>query len=93
MSWSPQTVPGLSSQSGSNARFTSRNSSQTSSPYSFLFHCVRARPSPCSPETEPPYSTTRSVTASATASNWFSPAGLLVSTSGRMCMQPGPACA
>ncbi len=91
MSVSPQTFPGLRSQSGSKAVLRRPNASQRSSPYSFLFHCVRARPSPCSPETEPPSSTTRSVTSSAMEAIAATPSALFVSISGRTWSTPGPA--
>ena len=53
----------------------------------------RTRPSPCSPESAPPNSSTRSATSFAIASNCSTPAAVFMLTTGRTWRQPTDACA
>ena len=55
---------GSSARAGSQMCFISASSARPSDPYMRPSSSERARPSPCSPETEPPRATTRSVASS-----------------------------
>ena len=52
-------TPGLSRSFGSNSAFTAPNNSMAAGEYMIGSSSLRARPSPCSPEHEPPCFTTR----------------------------------
>ncbi len=58
-------TPGFSRPSGSHAAFSSAKAPTSCGPYMRSRNSERDRPSPCSPESDPPSSTTRSATRSA----------------------------
>ena len=62
-------LPGLKMPCGSKVRLISRNASYSVSPNICRMNGPRTRPSPCSPESAPPNSSTRSATSFAIASN------------------------
>src|SRR5205085_3717641 len=62
-----------SSDLGSNACFSSRKAWYSTVPYIFSWKGLRTSPSPCSPESAPPYLSTSSETSSAIASNVRTP--------------------
>ena len=58
-------LPGFKMPSGSKVRLISRKASYSASPKILRMNGLRTRPSPCSPDSAPPNSTTRSATSSA----------------------------
>ena len=85
-------LPGLRRPFGSNARFTSRNASVRRGPNIRSVYTPRRMPSPCSPESEPPNSMTRSATSEVIERMTLRPSSSLMFTDGRMCRQPSEAC-
>ena len=85
-------IPGFITWRGSQMRFISASSASPSPPYIRPSSSERARPSPCSPETDPPSDTTRSVASSTNDRYAATPLSLSRSKSIRMCMQPSPKC-
>ena len=81
-------LPGFIRPSGSKAFLSRRNACMSVGPYIRSRKGLRARPSPCSLEMVPPYSSTRSVISSAIARTCSMPRGTLRSMTGRMCRQP-----
>ena len=86
-------LPGLNTPSGSNVRFTVRNALYNVVPNIFSVNAPRTRPSPCSPESAPPNSSTRSAMSLAIASKRRTPSTVLRFTTGRTWRQPTDACA
>src|SRR5581483_10618757 len=76
--------------SGSQRRLNSRNACMISGPNIFGRNSARAWPSPCSPDSDPPYLTTRSAASLMKARNFSMPARVSRSKSMRSCRQPWP---
>ena len=85
-------TPGFSRPSGSHAALSSANAPMSCGPYIRSRNSERDRPSPCSPESDPPSSMTRSATRSAMRRIRATSPGSRVSSAGRMCRQPTDAC-
>src|SRR5215211_2502404 len=81
-------TPGFIIPSGSKRRLTSAKARRISPPYIFSINSERERPSPCSPEMDPPQSTTRSATSSAMRRIRDTPLGSEVSKAGLTCRHP-----
>src|SRR5215211_6495377 len=81
-------TPGFISPSGSKRRLTSAKARRISPPYIFSINSERERPSPCSPEMDPPQLTTRSATSSAMRRIRETPSGSEVSRAGLTCRHP-----
>jgi FAD/FMN-containing dehydrogenase len=77
---------------GSQAFLTSPKARTSSGPYIFSRNSERERPSPCSPEIEPPSSSTSPATSSAMFRIRWTPSGSDVSRAGRTCSVPTLAC-
>ena len=85
-------TPGLSSRSGSSSSLRRPKAAIVSGGYIRGSSSPRTRPSPCSPDSEPPFAATRSATPSAIRRTLATAPGRRRSISGRMCRQPTLAC-
>ena len=75
---------------GSQIALNSRNACISSGPYMIGRNSAFAWPSPCSPESEPPYFTTSAAAAARKRRQCAMPAVLFRSKSMRACTQPSP---
>ena len=71
-------------------RLNSRNARISSGPYIAGRNSARACPSPCSPESEPPYFTTSAAASARNARQRARPSGVRSSKVMRAWMQPSP---
>ena len=85
-------TPGFRMPCGSRMRLVSSKRAIRSGAYMRGSSSPRRRPSPCSPDSDPPWATTMSATASATSRMRVTAPGARRSTMGRMCRHPTLAC-
>ena len=85
-------TPGFSRLSGSNSPLNCSNSSMASEEYMCGSSAPRARPSPCSPEIDPPYRPTSAAASSIKALKTGMSPSSLSGTSIRTCTHPSPKC-
>ena len=86
------TMPGFSTSSGSSTPFTRAMTSRAAGEYMCGSSSPRARPSPCSPDSEPPYPATRRAASVMNARNACAPSARPNGKSSRTWMQPSPKC-
>ena len=85
-------MPGFSRLAGSKTAFTWDISSRAAGEYIRASSSLLARPSPCSPESEPPCATTRSAASERNLRNRVTPSSESRSKSSRTWMHPSPKC-
>lgn len=85
-------IPGFMPPAGSHTSLYAPKSAITSGPYIRGRSSARACPSPCSPDREPPWETTRSASSPEKLRKRAIPAGVTRSKSIRTCTQPSPKC-
>ena len=85
-------TPGLRRLPGSKTCLTRANRSSISGEYMKRRSSPRARPSPCSPETEPPWAAQMRAADCRNARECATPAGVSSGMARRTCTQPSPKC-